>query len=156
MPTVRGEEGSFVEFARTAEPRLRYALVARYGAEQGREAAADALVYGWRHWDRIQGMANPIGYLYRVGQRGARRGHPAPPADAAGVEHRPPWVEPGLSAALARLSPRQREVVVLVDAFEWTHQEVADLLGIRPSSVQTHLERGLARLRAALGVSGDE
>jgi RNA polymerase sigma factor (sigma-70 family) len=71
-------------------------------------------------------------------------------------EDRPPWVEPRLSAALAQLSPRQREVVVLVDAFEWTHREVADLLGIRLSSVQTHLERGLARLRAALGVSGDE
>ena len=65
-------------------------------------------------------------------------------------------MEPGLLAALARLSPRQREVVVLVDAFEWTHREVADLLGIRASSVQTHLERGLARLRAALGVSEDE
>ena len=156
MGTVRGEEASFVEFARAAEPKLRYALVARYGAERGREAADDALVYGWRHWDRIRGMANPIGYLYRVGQRAARRRRPAPPADSVVPEHRPPWVEPGLSAALARLSPRQREVVVLVDAFEWTHREVADLLGIRLSSVQTHLERGLARLRTALGVSGDE
>jgi DNA-directed RNA polymerase specialized sigma24 family protein len=156
MPTVRAEEGSFVEFARTAEPRLRFALVARHGAERGREAANDALVYGWRHWERVGRMANPIGYLYRVGQRAARRRRPAPPADPVMPEHRPPWVEPGLSAALARLSPRQREVVVLVDAFEWTHREVAELLGIRLSSVQTHLERGLARLRAALGVIGDE
>ncbi len=156
MPTVRAEEGSFVEFARTAEPRLRYALVARFGAERGREAANDALVYGWRHWDRIQGMANPIGYLYRVGQRAARRRRLTPAPGPVVLEHRPPWVEPKLSAALAELSSRQREVVVLVDAFEWTHREVADLLGIRLSSVQTHLERGLARLRAALGVSGDE
>jgi len=156
MPSVRAGEASFVEFARTAEPRLRYALVARYGADRGREAANDALVFGWRHWERVQGMANPVGYLYRVGQRAARRRRPVPAADPIGQEHRPPWVEPGLSAALARLSPRQREVVVLVDAFEWTYQEVADLLGIRASSVQTHLERGLARLRAALGVSEDE
>ena len=156
MGTVRGEEASFVEFARTAEPRLRYALVARYGADQGREVANDALVHGWRHWERVQGMANPVGYLYRVGQRAARRRRPVPAGDPIGPEHRPPWVEPGLSAALARLSPRQREVVVLVDAFEWTHREVANLLGIRASSVQTHLERGLARLRAALGVSQEE
>ena len=60
------------------------------------------------------------------------------------------------SAALAQLSQRQREVVVLVDAFEWTQREVSDLLGIRLSSVQTHLTRGLTRLRVSLGVSGDE
>ena len=69
MGTVRGEEASFVEFARTAEPRLRHALVARYGADQGREAANDALAFGWRHWERVQGMANPVGYLY-CAQRG--------------------------------------------------------------------------------------
>ena len=155
-PAVRGEEASFVEFARVAEPKLRYALVAGHGAERGREAAADALVYGWRHWDRVQGMANPVGYLYRVGQRAARRRRLLPRPDPIIPEDRPPWVEPKLSGALAQLSPRQREVVVLVDAFEWTHREVADLLGIRLSSVQTHLERGLARLRAALGVSDDE
>lgn len=153
---MRGEEASFVEFARAVEPKLRCALVAGHGAERGREAAQDALVYGWQNWDRIRGMANPAGYLYRVGQRAARRRRLVPRPDPMIPENRPPWVEPKLSAALARLSPRQREVVVLVDAFEWTHREVADLLGIRLSSVQTHLERGLARLRDSLGVIGDE
>jgi len=156
MAVVKGEEGSFVEFARLAEPALRCALVAGHGAERGREAANDALVYGWRHWDRVQGMANPVGFLYRVGQHAARRRRLAPAADPVPPSTGPPWVEPGLSAALAQLSRRQREVVVLVDAFEWTQQEVAQLLGTRPSSVQTHLERGLARLRTSLGVSGDE
>jgi DNA-directed RNA polymerase specialized sigma24 family protein len=46
-------------------------------------------------------------------------------------------------------------VVVLVEAFEYTHQEAADLLGIGRSSVQTHLERGLERLRLALGVDDE-
>ena len=156
MRGVRGEEGSFVEFARVAEPRLRYALVASHGADRGCEAANDALVYGWRHWERVRHMNNPIGFLYRVGERSARRRKVEPRPIPLIPEDRPPWVEPRLSAALGDLSPRQREVVVLVDAFEWTHREVADLLGIRLSSVQTHLERGLARLRETLGVSGDE
>ncbi len=156
MRGVRGEEGSFVEFARVAEPRLRYALVAGHGADRGCEAANDALVYGWRHWERVRHMNNPIGFLYRVGERSARRRKVEPRPIPLIPEDRPPWVEPRLSAALGGLSPRQREVVVLVDAFEWTHREVADLLGIRLSSVQTHLERGLARLRETLGVSGDE
>jgi DNA-directed RNA polymerase specialized sigma24 family protein len=141
-----------VEFARVAEPRLRYALVAGHGAERGCEAANDALVYGWRHWERVRLMANPVGFLYRVGERSARRRRLEPRAVPVIPEDRPPWVEPHLSAALGGLSPRQREVVVLVDAFEWTHREVADLLGIRLSSVQSHLERGLARLRDTLGV----
>jgi DNA-directed RNA polymerase specialized sigma24 family protein len=145
-----------VEFARVAEPRLRYALVAGHGAERGCEAANDALVYGWCHWERVRDMRNPVGFLYRVGERCARRRRSEPRPIPIIPEDRPPWVEPRLSEALGGLSPRQREVVVLVDAFEWTHREVADLLGIRLSSVQSHLERGLARLRATLGVSGDE
>ncbi len=153
---MRGGDGSFVEFALIAEPRLRYALVAGHGADRGCEAANDALVYGWRHWERVRQMANPIGFLYRVGERSARRRKGEPRVVPEIPEDRPPWVEPRLSTALEALSPRQREVVVLVDAFEWTHREVADLLGIRMSSVQTHLERGLARLRERLGVTGDE
>ena len=31
-----------------------------------------ALAYGWQHWDRIGAMANPVGYLFRVGQSAAR------------------------------------------------------------------------------------
>ena len=68
-------------------------------------------------------------------------------------EDRPPWVEPELSGALSDLTPRQREVVVLVGAFEYTHQETADLLGISPSSVKTHLGRGMDVLRRRLGVN---
>ncbi|MFH2072772.1 MAG: sigma-70 family RNA polymerase sigma factor [Actinomycetota bacterium] len=147
---------SFLEFARVAEPRLRYALVAAHGAERGLEAANDALVYGWRHWDRVRGMANPIGFLYRVGQRKARRQRHSPRANPVIPEDRPPWIEPHLSEALASLTPRQREVVVLVEGFEWTHREAAEVLGISASSVQTHLERGLAQLRRSLGVTWNE
>ena len=64
-----------------------------------------------------------------------------------------PWVEPGLPGALNTLSARQRQVVVLVHGFEYTHQEVADLLGISRSSVQNHVERGLEKLRSKLEVT---
>jgi RNA polymerase sigma factor (sigma-70 family) len=64
-------------------------------------------------------------------------------------------VEPALPQALQRLSERQRVCVVLVHGYGWTHQEVADLLGISPSSVQNHAQRGLARLRDAIGMVVD-
>jgi RNA polymerase sigma factor (sigma-70 family) len=63
--------------------------------------------------------------------------------------------EPALPGALGALSRNQRIAVVLIYAFEWTEQEVADLLGISRSSVRTHLERGLARLKGSLGVQVD-
>ena len=61
-------------------------------------------------------------------------------------------IEPGLMPALRRLSRRQRQAVVLVHGYSFTQQEVAELLGITRSSVQRHLDRGLDRLKSALGV----
>jgi DNA-directed RNA polymerase specialized sigma24 family protein len=155
MPTMTTtpQTRSFASFHAAAEPRLRRALVARYGAEVGREAAAEALAYGWEHWDRVQAMANPEGYLYRVGQSRIRRLWPRRTGFDAAAAPTMPWVEPGLPGALGQLSTRQRQVVVLVHGFEYTHQEVADLLGISRSSVQNHVERGLAKLRARLEVT---
>lgn len=38
---------SFTVFVKEVEPRLRHALVAVYGQEQGRDATAEALAYAW-------------------------------------------------------------------------------------------------------------
>ena len=143
-------EAGFASWYADTEPRLRAALVARYGPDRGRDAAAAALGWAWEHWDRTEAMANPVGYLFRVGQskaRSRRQGWlPAPAPDL------PPSVEPALPEALAALPTRQRTVVVLVHGYGWSLGEAAELLGITKSSVQTHLERGLDRLRARLGV----
>ena len=144
-----------MEFARRVEPSLRIALVAGHGPDRGLEATNDALVYAWRHWDRVQRLDNPAGYLYRVGQRIARRHKLSVRVGAAERVYRDPWIEPGLPRALAALSTRQRQVVVLVASYQWTLREVADHLGIRLSSVQTHLERGMRRLRSELGVDDE-
>jgi DNA-directed RNA polymerase specialized sigma24 family protein len=145
---------SFTDFARRAESRLRHALVARYGTETGRDAAAEALAYGWEHWDRVGTMNNPVGYLYRVGQSRARRSFrpatawfPLPPDDHE------PHVEPGLPSALAALSTKQRTVVVLIHCFAWSQREVADFLSVAPTTVQKHAERGIQKLRRELGVT---
>ena len=64
---------SFTEFVAETEPVLRRVLTAAWGSERGREATAEALAYGWEHWERIREMENPAGYLYRVGRDRARR-----------------------------------------------------------------------------------
>ncbi|HAS09138.1 MAG TPA: hypothetical protein DCS55_01250 [Acidimicrobiaceae bacterium] len=137
------------------KPRLARAFVSAYGVERGQEALAEAMSWAAGHPHQLMGMKNPAGYLYRVGQSRSRqrRERPPefPPAAAVGL----PEIEPGLPAALAALSQRQRICVVLVAVEEWTYQEVADLLGVRRSSVQAHVERGMSKLREALGVSAD-
>ena len=54
--------------------------------------------------------------------------------------------------ALARLSPRQREVLHLVFYQGLTLEDSAEVLGISSGSVRTHYERGKARLRTLLAV----
>jgi RNA polymerase sigma-70 factor (ECF subfamily) len=144
---------AFSLFARDAEPRLRIALAAAVGQDLGSEATAEALAYAWEHWEKIKAMENPVGYLYRVGRSSVRppRRLRLPPVP---VTHTPE-VEPALPAALAKLSGRQRLVVVLVHGFDWKHEEVAALLGIQTPTVATHLRRGLVKLRKHLRVSSD-
>jgi RNA polymerase sigma factor (sigma-70 family) len=143
---------SFEEFVTRAEPRLRHALVAALGVEHGTDATCEALAYAWQHWTRVKGLEHPVPYLYKVGRSAARRYRrplrPAPPPSAAPT----PWIEPALERGLSQLTDAQRLAVVLVHGFQWTYQEVADLAGVERSTVQSHLERGLAKLRVVLEV----
>jgi RNA polymerase sigma factor (sigma-70 family) len=144
----------FEVFVRDTEPRLRRALVAAYGFEDGRDATAEALGFAWEHWDRLREMGNAPGYLFRVAQSRRRRKKQPVVFDTSGwTEHR---FEPGLPRALATLSQRQRLAVVLVHGFGYTLREVADLTGLRQTTVQNHVERGLSRLRNVLGVKDED
>ena len=143
---------TFEEFAGSEGVRLRAALVAAYGAQAGLDSAAEAIAYGWEHWERLRSMENPTGYLYRVGQNAARRSHrrtaylPAP----AAVDL--PSFDPGLLPALASLTESQRVAVVLVHGYGWSQTETAQLLDISHATVRTHLARALAHLQKALEV----
>lgn len=154
IPDDNEVAATFEAFVREIEPRLRDALSAALGSDMGREATAEALGYAWEHWHRIRGMENPAGYLFVVGRdRGRRmlrrRRVVLMPIDT----DRTPWVEPGLPGALEKLAEQQRVVVMLLYCFEWTMSEVAELLDVTKSTVQSHAERGMTRLRNRLGVT---
>ncbi len=153
MTTETMKVDAFTRFVEETEPRLRLALCSAFGRQAGLDATADALAYGWEHWDRLQGMANPQGYLWTVGRHRARRSGLRSSLGFGSVAiDQMPWIEPGLPAALASLSEKQRVVVMLTDGYEWTHAEVASFLGVSVGTVQRHKERALNRLRKALGV----
>lgn len=142
----------FTRFVMEVEPRLRRAFVSLRGRDAGDDAVAEALAWAWAHWGEVQAMANPAGYLYRVG---SSRSRPKPVrfADLHRAQEGPVF-EPGLAPALGRLSTRQRTAVVLVHGCGWTHQEVADATGVSRSTIGTYVERGMTKLRKELGVVG--
>lgn len=149
----------FEDFVASAEPRVRRALVVVAGPETARDATADALLEVWRRWDHVREMGNPTGYLYTVARRRVPRrsrftltelsDHHAGP----GVD---PWVEPRLLDALRALPERQRVAVYLIVGCGWTAPEVAHLTGLAPTTVRTHLDRGMTRLRSDLGADEED
>ena len=152
-------ENSFDVFVRESQDRIRQALTAGFGVEVGRNAAEEALVYAWQHWDRVGTMGNPAGYVYRVGHRIAQKMAKAERRPVAfpeiGVSN-PIRVEPGLPAALSALSAKQRAVVVTVHGYGLSQREAAELLGMSRASLRRHLERALDGLRISLGVTVDD
>jgi RNA polymerase sigma factor (sigma-70 family) len=143
---------AFSRFVESVEPRLLRALIASAGPDVGREATADALLYAWKNWDRIRDMENSVGYLYRVGRSRVRRYRKRSVLFPAETSNPDPWIEPGLGVALEQLTERQRASVLLVEGYDWTYQEAAEVMGLSRSSVQRHVERGMAKLRRALEV----
>jgi RNA polymerase sigma factor (sigma-70 family) len=148
-PTPTG--GDFEDLVRAIEPPLRRALVAAFGADLGREAAAEALAWGWEHRVRISNATSPTALLYRVGQGYAghhvRRRRRLDLFDA--TEHLDDRRDDAweLAGVLEALSERQRVAVLLVHGHRYTLEETAAVLGCSISTVRSHLDRGLARLR---------
>ena len=152
LETTRVTTASFETFVATAEPRLRRVFVARFGVEHGNDVTADVVAYAWEHWGTLAGIANPVGYLYRVGQSRARRYRRWARPLAFPVEPSPAGsnFEPGLGAALGRLDDDQRVAVILVHCYGWTYAEAAEALGVPVSTFRNYLHRGMTRLRTLL------
>ena len=156
MTSKRPSREEFSSFVSDVEPRLRVALVAACGSSKGLEATAVALEYAWEHWDKLMLVTNPAGYLYRLGVRRSWRMHsPTVPLLWEVPSEDQVRAEPRLAPALKHLSRGQRTAVVLIDGFDWTYREVADLLGVGRSTVQQHHQRALSKLRDELGVNID-
>ena len=153
--SVSAGEQAFTSFVSNVGKPLRQALIAAYGPDVGAEVTAEAFAYAWENWERVSQMANPAGYLYRVGQSRARRGifRKPPPVELPQIQSDPNWFEPGLSDAIAALSEKQRAAVVLVHGYGWTTTEVAEMWGVTFSTVSAHIDRAMAKLRKKLGVS---
>jgi RNA polymerase sigma factor (sigma-70 family) len=83
--------------------------------------------------------------LARVHSQSADRGGSDAPTPLDPAEHA------RLAAALGRLKPEQRDVLLLHCWAELSHAEIAVVLGIPPGTVASRLARARRRVRAAMG-----
>lgn len=143
--------GEFDDFVKEVEPVLRRALSGCMPPDQVHDGLAEAFTYAWENWDRMGEIDHPVGYLYRVAQsktRSRKQGFLPWKGDTA-----IPEIEPDLMPALKALPTMQQNAVWLVSACGWSQVEAADALGVSPSTVSTHVARGLESIRARLGAS---
>ncbi len=140
-------------FVSDARPNLERALVARFGLHDGMEAASVAIDYAFNEWPRVSAMANPVGYLYRVGQSSARRTSSFRRRSRALVDE-PVTVDApvdvDLQRALMRLRADHRVAVVLVHAHGHSYASAAEMMDVPVTTLTNHVTRGLARLRRLL------
>ena len=143
----------FESFATVEGQRLRRALISAYGVDAGCDACAEALAWAWENWSRVAEMANPVGYLFRVGQSSARRQRRWHRPITLPVEIRASdlgEMDARLDEALVALSSRQRLVAVLVHGYGYSYAEVAQVTTSSVASVRNDLHRAMKRLRRKL------
>lgn len=120
----------------------------------GTEAADEAMARCYARWETVRTYANPEGWVYRVGLNWALSWH------RKLVRHRtlptPEPVQPimptdpQIEAALADLDLRLRSVIVCRILLDWSTEETAAALRLKPGTVKSRLHRGLGRLAEML------
>jgi RNA polymerase sigma factor (sigma-70 family) len=157
-----GREG-FAEFFRDHYETLLRAMFLvtgdRYEAE---ELAQDAFVKVCERWDRVRGMENRSGYLYRTAMnaRGSairrlslasRRTFALTASDPISESDD----RDRIRRALAVLPASQREAVVLVEWLGLSDEEAGRTLGTSAGAIRVRLSRARTSLRALTeGTSG--
>jgi RNA polymerase sigma-70 factor (sigma-E family) len=153
------EEASFLEYVRADTAALsRAAFLLTADRQLAEDLVQETLLRVVGRWRRIVAAGDPRPYVRRVmyhqhvslWRRSRTRlvpvveppdrqvPDPAESSDVALLVH----------AALARLAPRQRAVLVLRYFEDRTERETAEIMGCRVGTVKSHTRQALARLRS--------
>jgi RNA polymerase sigma-70 factor (ECF subfamily) len=129
-------------------------------AGEAEDAVQETLLKAWHLWDAVSGMDRPAAWLTRVCVNyciNRRRFLRARGWPHLGLTEGAESAQGGtgaesidISRAYRRLSNRQRAAITLNYRHGYSVEECAALMGCRPGTVRTHLERGLAVLRKEL------
>lgn len=155
-----GDLAAFESLYRRHVGRI-YAVSLRMVADAtlAEELTQEAFVRAWRKLASFRGGSAFATWLHRLAvnlvldrlrsrrrrreldQEAAAPPRSAPADPAAGLD---------LERAIARLSPRARQVFVLYDVEGYRHHEIAEMLGLTVGATKAHLHRARRRLREEL------
>jgi RNA polymerase sigma factor (sigma-70 family) len=156
LPPSATQARAFEEFVLAEHTRLYAALcLITRDRHEAEDIQQEALLRVWERWERVSGLEDPTGYLYKTAlnlfRRRMRR--------AALALKRTVWLAPPrddiedveihdeVVRALGRLTPRQRASVVLTDLLDYTSEDAGRILGIKASTVRVMSSQARAALR---------
>jgi RNA polymerase sigma factor (sigma-70 family) len=157
LEASRSFESFYDEESRTLFRRLWLVTGSRAEAE---ELMQDAFFRVWGRWDRVGGMEDPVGYLYRTAvslfRKRYRRAVLAIRRSVGLASARGGFVgaddRQTIRRVLATLPPRQRAALVLTGMVGFTAKEAGDALGVRDSTVRSLSHQGRESFRRLMEV----
>ena len=160
---VGASRPDFAEFYRKSKDECLFAVLVSVGdRDTAQDLVAEAFARAWARWRTVGGHPAPAAWVVRTAlnahvSRWRRHRREVPLADPGVLADRPAAgetsdgpVDPRIMAALLRLPERQRQVVALRLFLDLDTARTAAALGIAPGTVQAHLGRAIAALRADL------
>ena len=154
---ARAASPSFEELFLEHHDRLYRALFFITGSpDDAEELMQDAFLKLWERWDSTETIEDPVGWLFRVALNGfrmrARRARVAASRLVPMVSPRDPFEDVNIREDVRRmlrsLPQRQRAALVLTEIFDYSSEQAAEILGIRPTTVRVLASQGRAALRA--------
>ena len=143
--------------ARTLFQRLWLVTGNRAEAE---ELMQDAFLKVWERWDRVGGMDDAVGYLYRTAMNLFRKRY----RRTAIAVRRTVGLAPSnddfsdaddrhvVRHVLATLPPRQRAALVLTELLGFTTKEAGDALGVTDATIRSLTRHGRDAFRRVMEV----
>jgi RNA polymerase sigma-70 factor (ECF subfamily) len=163
VSVVDGEAGEraegFETFFEAERARLFGTLCLLTGDRaEAEDVMQEAFLKVWERWERVSGLVDPAGYLYRTAfnlvrsrfRRAARAWRRLLATDPTldpfpAVEDRQ-----DLLGALRKLAPRQRAAVVLMELMDLPSEDAAKVLRVRPVTVRVLASQGRAAIKRDL------
>lgn len=157
LEASRTFEAFYEAEARTLFRRLWLVTGNRAEAE---ELMQDAFLSVWQRWDRVGGMDDPLGYLYRTAMNLFRKryrramlairltvGLAPSDDDFSDADDRQV-----VRHVLATLPPRQRAALVLTEMLGFTSKEAGDALGVTDATIRSLTRHGREAFRKVMEV----
>lgn len=168
LPAAPGVEREFSEIVERVYPNaLNRAAKVLENPDDAHDAVGTAIEKVWAVWRQLTPEQMSDAYLYRavkneiaevIRERTARTlisledaEHKLDEMAFQQIEQASRHLKPGdkLDLALAAMSRRRREIVLLVHVFNFKYEEVAEMLGLSMGTVNTHMRLASAAIRVA-------